>query len=270
MLATPPRLLTIAGSDSGGGAGIQADLKTFAAHGGYGMSVVTAITAQNTCAVTAIHAVPPAVVAAQIDAIFDDIGVDAIKIGMLGDEATVRTVAATLARRLQGLSIPVVVDPVMVAKSGDPLLKDDAVEALRESLLPLATLITPNLPEAARLTGEGDLESEEARRAVAKRLAAAGPAVLIKGGHGGGEEVVDLLYDGATFHRQCHPRIATRATHGTGCTLSSALAARLGAGVPLADAFPQAVEYLRGAMETAFALGKGHGPVNHLYRLSDS
>jgi hydroxymethylpyrimidine/phosphomethylpyrimidine kinase len=277
VLATPPRLLTIAGSDSGGGAGIQADLKTFAAHGAYGMSVVTAVTAQNTRAVTAVHGVPPAVVAAQIHAVFEDIGVDGVKIGMLGDAATVRAVAAALAPHLAvaadcaGRPLPVVLDPVMVAKSGDALLQDDAVEALVDSLLPLATLVTPNLPEAARLTGMSvaELEAEAGRRRAAEHLARTTPAVLIKGGHGGGETVVDLLYDGAHFHRQSHPRITTTATHGTGCTLSSALAVHLAAGVPLAEALTEAVDYLRGAMVAAYAVGSGHGPVNHLYRLSD-
>lgn len=273
----PPRLLTIAGSDSGGGAGIQADLKTFAAHGAYGMSALTAVTAQNTVAVTAVHALPPGMVAAQIDAVFDDIGVDAVKIGMLADAGIVRAVADRLrhygagrAAGEAGSGPPVVLDPVMVAKSGDPLLADDAVDALAGELLPLATLVTPNLPEARRLLGlalaseGGATDSEERRRAMARELASRGPAVLVKGGHGQGEEVVDLLYDGASFHRFANPRIHGRATHGTGCTLSSAIAARLARGVDLATAVERAIAYLRRAMETAFPLGAGHGPVNHL------
>jgi hydroxymethylpyrimidine/phosphomethylpyrimidine kinase len=268
--------LTIAGSDSGGGAGIQADLKTFAAHGAYGMSVVTAVTAQNTVAVTAVHPVPPDVVRAQIDAVFDDLGVDGVKIGMLGDAATVRAVAEALGPHLERLAVPVVLDPVMVSKSGAALLADDAVEALTTDLLPLATLITPNLPEAARLTGRSNLEEapEATLREVALHLAQRTPphtpAVLLKGGHGTGDEVVDLLYDGSEFHRVGRPRIHTTATHGTGCTLSSALACRLAIGTSLADAVPLAVDYLRGAMTAAFAVGAGHGPVDHLYRRKGS
>ncbi|HUF79232.1 MAG TPA: bifunctional hydroxymethylpyrimidine kinase/phosphomethylpyrimidine kinase, partial [Thermoanaerobaculia bacterium] len=190
----PLRLLTIAGSDSGGGAGIQADLKTFAAHGAYGMSAVTAVTAQNTRAVTAVYELPPELVTAQIDAVFDDLGVDGVKIGMLANAAIVRAVARCLRRRLRDAAPPVVLDPVMVAKSGDPLLAADAVEALIEDLLPLATLVTPNLPEAARLTGL-PTAGEGEREVAARSLAASGPAVLLKGGHGEGPEVVDLLVD---------------------------------------------------------------------------
>jgi hydroxymethylpyrimidine/phosphomethylpyrimidine kinase len=273
-----PRLLTIAGSDSGGGAGIQADLKTFAAHGTYGMSAITAVTAQNTVAVTAVHALPPALVAAQIDAVFDDIGVDAVKIGMLANAGIVAAVADRLARHGAGVGggPPVVLDPVMVAKSGDSLLADDAVAVLVEQLLPLATLVTPNLPEARRLLREvagagaevavaaSGRDSEDARAATARRLAAAGPAVLVKGGHGEGDEVVDLLFDGDELHRFAAPRIHSRATHGTGCTLSSAIAARLALGTPLARAVGESIAYLRRAIETAFPLGAGHGPVNHL------
>ena len=265
----PPRLLTIAGSDSGGGAGIQADLKTFAAHGAYGMSVVTAVTAQNTRAVTAVHALPPELVAAQIDAVFEDLGVDAVKIGMLAEASIVHAVAERLrahgagrAGRGAGREVPVVLDPVMVAKSGDPLLAPDAVAALRDELLPIATLATPNLPEAERLSGLSG-RSEPEREAIARRLAARGPAVLVKGGHGEGDEVVDLLVDGETVHRFAGPRIATSATHGTGCTLSSAIAARLAAGEPLAAAVGGAIDYLRRAMTAAPRLGRGHGPVAH-------
>jgi len=274
MAPTPPRLLTIAGSDSGGGAGIQADLKTFAAHGGYGMSVVTAITAQNTVGVTRVHEVPPDVVAAQIDAVFADLGVDAVKIGMLANAAIVRAVAGRLAAHLPAAgSPPVVLDPVMVAKSGDPLLADDAVEALVEELLPLATLVTPNLPEAVRLTGLGGA-SEAERQALARALAARGPAVLIKGGHAGrtddaagdGDEVLDLLLAAGRFHRFRHPRVATTSDHGTGCTLSSAIAARLGAGEALPAAVGGAIDYLQGALLAAYPLGRGRGPVDHLYR----
>src|SRR6185436_10404104 len=230
VVRTPPRLLTIAGSDSGGGAGIQADLKTFAAHGVYGMSVITALTAQNTREVRAVHAAPPDFVAAQIDAVFEDIGVDAVKIGMLADAGLVRAVAGRLRSHLQETRLPIVLDPVMIAKSGAPLLADDAVAALAEELIPLATLVTPNLPELERLTGL-PVASEEERRRAAEALASfadGGPAVLGKGGHAEGPEVVDLLLAEGRWHRFVHPRIETTATHGTGCTLSSAIAARLG------------------------------------------
>jgi hydroxymethylpyrimidine/phosphomethylpyrimidine kinase len=258
------RLLTIAGSDSGGGAGLQADLKTFAAHGAYGMSAVTAVTAQNTVAVTAVHELPPEVVAAQIDAVFGDLGVDGVKIGMLASAPIVRAVAGALERwirrpRVDGRTLPVVLDPVMVAKSGDPLLADDAVEALAAELLPMATVLTPNLPETARLTGL-PVSTREERLAAARELATRGPTVLLKGGHGeGGGELLGSFRN---------PRIATRATHGTGCTLSSALAARLAAGEAPVRAVAGAIEYLRGAMAAAVPLGAGHGPVDHLYALN--
>jgi len=254
---TPPRLLTIAGSDSGGGAGIQADLKTFAAHGAFGMSAITAITAQNTVGVRAVHEVPPEIVAAQIDAVFEDIGVDAVKIGMLASAPIVRAAADRL--RFWKPS-RVVLDPVMVAKSGDALLRDDAVEAVLEELLPLCTIVTPNLPELERMTGL------PAGQAAAEELAKRGPAVLAKGGHGEGEEVVDLLVVGEEIYRFRHPRLSTTSTHGTGCTLSSAIAARLGRGEELPRAVGGAIEYLQGAMKAAYPLGSGHGPVDHFWR----
>jgi hydroxymethylpyrimidine/phosphomethylpyrimidine kinase len=265
----PPRLLTIAGSDSGGGAGIQADLKTFAAHGAYGMSVIAALTAQNTREVRAVHEVPPEMVAAQIDAVLEDLGADAIKIGMLSSAAIVRAVADRLRFHLKGRKIPVVLDPVMVAKSGDRLLREDAVEALRSDLLPLATLVTPNVPELEALTGLA-AGTEEERLAAARSLAARGPAVLAKGGHAEGEEVVDLLLDrDGRVHRFAHPRLHTPSTHGTGCTLSSAIAARLGAGEEMPRAVAGAIDYLAGALAAAYPLGTGdgHGPVNHLFAL---
>lgn len=273
---TPPRLLTVAGSDSGGGAGIQADLKTFAAHGGYGMSAITAITAQNTVAVTAVHPVPAQVVGEQIDAVFSDIGVDAVKIGMLAQAPIVRVVAERLERwgaGTAGSGPPVVLDPVMVAKSGDPLLADDAVDAVVDALLPLATLVTPNLPEARRMLGRDaeEADSDEQRLAMARQLLARGPrAALVKGGHGEGDEVVDLLCVAAgdgekpAMHRFSNARIDTPSTHGTGCTLSSAIAARLAFGHDLPAAVEGAIGYLRRAMRAAFPLGSGHGPVNHL------
>ncbi len=269
----PLRLLTIAGSDSGGGAGIQADLKTFAAHGAYGMSAVTAVTAQNTREVTAVHEIPAEVVTAQIDAVFEDLGVDGVKIGMLSSAPVARAVAGCLERwagRLPGGLPPVVLDPVMVAKSGDALLADDAVETLAAELLPLASLVTPNLPEAARLTGL-PVGTREERLAAARALAARGPAVLLKGGHGEGDEVEDLLVTAASGEPPRsfrNARITSRATHGTGCTLSSAIAVRLAAGEALAPAVAGAIEYLRGAIEAARPLGRGHAPVDHLYTMS--
>ncbi len=262
----PPRVLTIAGSDSGGGAGIQADLKTFAAHGVYGMSAVTAVTAQNTREVTAVEELSPELVAAQIDAVLDDIGADAVKIGMLSSAAIVRAVASRLAHWRPP---HVVLDPVMVSKSGAPLLRDDAVEALEQELLPLADLVTPNLPEAERLTGVaiGDDPSGEAMLEAARALAERGPAVLIKGGHGRGDEVLDLLLDSGGPRRFVHPRFSSTSTHGTGCTLSSAIAARLAAGEDLRASVRGAVDYLHGAIGAAYLLGSGHGPVHHLYRV---
>ena len=261
-----PRLLTIAGSDSGGGAGLQADLKTFAAHGGYGMSAVTAVTAQNTREVRAVLEMPPEMVAAQIDAVLEDLGADAVKIGMLASAALVRTVADRLRAHLSGTGVPIVLDPVMVAKSGDRLLREDAIEALKSELLPLATVVTPNVPELEALTGLAVADEGERSRAAAA-LAVPGRAVLAKGGHAEGDEVVDLLLTEGRVHRFAHPRLHTRATHGTGCTLSSAIAARLGAGEDLPRAVQGAIEYLQGAMAAAYPLGSGngHGPVDHFY-----
>jgi hydroxymethylpyrimidine/phosphomethylpyrimidine kinase len=263
---TPPRLLTIAGSDSGGGAGIQADLKTFAAHGVYGMSVITALTAQNTREVRAVHEVPPEMVAAQIDAVLEDIGADAIKIGMLASAPIVRAVADRL--RFWSLDIPIVLDPVMVAKSGDALLRDDAVEAILDDLLPLCTLVTPNLPELARMTSL-PVGTEEERRTAAESLAREDTiAVLAKGGHAEADEVVDLLWEGGRLHRFSGQRLDARSSHGTGCTLSSAIAARLACGEPMppmARAVEGAIAWLRGALAAAYPLGSGNGPVDHLY-----
>ena len=258
-------MLTIAGSDSGGGAGIQADLKTFAAHGVYGMSAVTAVTAQNTCGVTAIETMPPSVVAAQIDAVFDDVDVDAVKIGMLSSAAIVRTVAERLAAHQPRV---VVLDPVMVAKSGDHLLHQEAVMALSDDLLPLATVVTPNLPEAERLSGL-PIDTLEQRLVAARRIAESGPAVLLKGGHGEGDEVVDLLFAAGEVRRFTHRRIDTMSTHGTGCTLSAAIAARLAGGEDLAAAASGAIDYLQRAIAAAFPLGRGHGPVNHFVETTE-
>lgn len=258
--------LTIAGSDSGGGAGVQADLKSFAALGVYGASVITAVTAQNTRAVTAIHPVPVEVVTAQIAAVLEDLAPVAIKIGMLGDAALIAAVAAALAD-YRG---PVVLDPVMVAKSGAQLLPDAATTALRRHLLPRATLLTPNLPEAARLLGVPEAADEAAQRAQGRALRALGPqAVLMKGGHATGPDCVDWLIEagGETCLRA--PRIATRNTHGTGCSLSSAIAAGLARGLPLPEAVARAQSWLHGAIAAAdrLAVGQGHGPVHHFHEV---
>jgi hydroxymethylpyrimidine/phosphomethylpyrimidine kinase len=265
-MASTPRLLTIAGSDSGGGAGIQADLKTFAAHGAFGMSAIVALTAQNTREVRSVHGAPAEFVARQIDAVFEDLGVDGVKIGMLATPELVRTVADRLRAHARP-DLPIVLDPVMIAKSGARLLAEEAVAALREELLPLATLATPNLPELASLTGR-PVETEPERLAAAAEIGALGPAVLVKGGHAEGEELVDLLWTAGAVHRFTHPRIATTSTHGTGCTLSSAIAARLARGEKLDVAVGGAIDYLRGAIRAAHPLGQGAGPVDHLYRFA--
>jgi hydroxymethylpyrimidine/phosphomethylpyrimidine kinase len=254
--------MTIAGSDSGGGAGIQADLKTFAALGVYGTSALTAVTAQNTLGVTAVHEIPPEVVAAQIDAIVSDIGADAVKTGMLASAPIIEVVAAKLRQyRLPNL----VVDPVMAAKSGDRLLRPEAVAALRELLLPLATVVTPNLPEAEILVGR-PLPDGEAVRDAAREIVALGPrAVVMKGGHAAGDIVVDVLFDGVNFREYAAPRVDTRSTHGTGCTFASAIAAGLAQGLGLEEAVAQAKEYVTAALRNAKPIGGGHGPVHHFY-----
>lgn len=257
--------LTIAGSDSGGGAGIQADLKTFSARGVYGASVVTALTAQNTRGVQGIHDVPPDFVAAQIDSVLSDLKVGAVKIGMLSKPSVIEAVAAGLARH--GMT-RIVLDPVMVAASGDKLLSDDAIETLRTVLLPRALVVTPNLPEAAALLDEPVAEDEDAMRAQGERLLALGPrSVLIKGGHASGPESADLLVEAHGVTRLSAVRVATRNTHGTGCTLSAAIAAELAKGASLADAVGTAKAYLSSALAAADTLeiGSGHGPVHHFH-----
>ncbi len=262
-MAGVPRLLTIAGSDSGGGAGIQADLKTFSALGGYGMSVLTAITAQNTLGVTAVHELPVDAVLAQMDAIVSDIGVDATKTGMLANADLVRAVADRVRR---GGLPRLVVDPVMVAKGGDRLLREDAVSAVREALLPLATVVTPNLPEAEVLL-ERRIESRDDMRAAARALVALGArAAVVKGGHAPGDDVVDVLFDGEAIHELRAPRIETTSTHGTGCTFASAIAAYLGHGCTLVEAVERAKRYLWEAINAAYPVGHGHGPVHHFWR----
>jgi len=270
------RVLSIAGSDSGGGAGIQADLKTFAALGCFGMTAVTALTAQNTRGVSGIHAVPAAFLAAQIDAVAGDIGVDAVKIGMLHAPDIVRAVAAAIARH----ALPnVVLDPVMVATSGDRLIESDTVAVLVRELFPRAALVTPNLDEAALLLGR-TIDGVEALDAAADRLLALGArAVLLKGGHLPGEQVVDLLVrDDGLRRRFESPRIHSRNLHGTGCTLSSAIAAQLALGAALPDAVARARDYVLGALAAGAEVrtGSGHGPLNHgfapvpMHRLQDS
>lgn len=262
-----PVALTIAGSDSGGGAGIQADLKTFAANEVFGTSVITALTAQNTQGVSAIHDVPLVFIAAEMEAIFSDFEVAAVKIGMLSRAETIRLIASELRRR--GAK-HIVLDPVMVATSGDRLLQDDAVAALRTELMPLAEIVTPNLHEAAALTGKPLARDEREMEAQARDIVAFGPrAVLIKGGHGTSDEAVDLLVDSSgAVTRVSAKRIATENTHGTGCTLSSAIAANLAKGMELAAAVRVAKDYVTGAIAAADTLkvGHGHGPLNHFYK----
>lgn len=261
------RVLTIAGSDSGGGAGIQADLKTIAANRCYGMSVITALTAQNTLGVTAIHAVPVDFVAAQMDAVLSDIGADAVKIGMLFSPELIRTVADGL-RRYKAKNI--VLDPVMVAQSGDKLLQDEAVAALKEHLIPLADLITPNLPEASVLL-DREILTEEDLAAAAVDLAALGAGnVLIKGGHLESENSDDCLYLGAEGRlvTLAGERVVTRNNHGTGCTLSSAIAAYLARGEDMETAVRLGKDYIAGAIQAgaAYEIGHGNGPVHHFFR----
>ena len=260
-----PHLLSIAGSDPSGGAGIQADLKTFSALGCYGMAALTALTAQNTRGVTSVHVPPPEFLAAQLDAIFADIRVDAVKIGMLATGDMVRTVARCLAAHP---GIPVVLDPVLVATSGDSLGSPDVVDAIVSHLLPLATVVTPNLPEAARLSGLDAILDEDAMREAAAQIQGRGArAVLVKGGHLGVGEAVDLLSEGAEIHFFHAPRIETTNTHGTGCTLSSAIACYLAKGLALADAVDAAKSYLTAAIAESASLdvGHGHGPVHHFH-----
>ncbi|SOD64571.1 hydroxymethylpyrimidine/phosphomethylpyrimidine kinase [Streptomyces zhaozhouensis] len=262
-MPTPPRVLTVAGSDSGGGAGIQADLKTMLALGTHGMSVVTAVTAQNSLGVDGFWELPPEAVRAQFRAVVDDIGVGAVKTGMLAGAELVETVAALLS----DVDAPVVVDPVGVSKHGDALLAPEALEVVRGRLLPVATLVTPNLAEVAQLTGARVADASDLPRA-AEALLALGPRwVLVKGGHLPGD-AVDLLTDGTDTHLLRAPRHDNRHTHGTGCTLASAIAARLAHGDALPEAVAAAKEYVTGAIAAGFPLGAGIGPVHHGYRIA--
>lgn len=254
------RVLIVAGSDCGGGAGIQADIKTVTALGGYAMTAITALTAQNTIGVTGIHVPPPEFVAEQMRACLDDIGADAVKTGMLHDAATIMAVADNL----EGLDAPIVVDPVMVAKGGAELLQTDAVAALKARLLPMARLLTPNIPEAEALGGIS-IDNREAAGRAAAALSGMGPkAVLIKGGHMPGDTITDLLFEGGNLVEEfASPRIDTPHTHGTGCTLASAIATGLAQGQGLTEAVARARDYVVEAIRTAPGYGSGHGPLNH-------
>ena len=261
-----PIALTIAGSDSGGGAGIQADLKTFSALGAYGASVITAVTAQNTLAVSAVHDLPCDIVQAQLISVLDDLDVTAIKIGMLCSAEIIQVICEILA----GTQIPVVLDPVMVAKSGASLLQTNAIESLKTSLLPLATVLTPNLPEAAMLLQTNAAANESEMQRQGEALAGMGAkAVVMKGGHAGGDDCVDLLITpDAAVSRFCARRVATNNTHGTGCTLSAAITAYLASGKSLLESVSLAHDFLQQAILGAdqLQIGRGHGPVHHFHR----
>jgi hydroxymethylpyrimidine/phosphomethylpyrimidine kinase len=259
------KAMTIAGSDSGGGAGIQADLKTFAALGVYGTSAITAITAQNTLGVRAVLELPPELVAAQIDAIMSDIGADAAKTGMLANAAIIQTVAAKVVEhRIDRL----VVDPVMVAKSGDPLLRPEAVEALKSEIVPLATVITPNAREAEVLCGHPIDTGDDARAAARLIHAMGAKIVVVKGGHLRGD-ATDLVFDGREFVELWAPRIDTPNTHGTGCTFASAIAAGLAKGLAPLEAIRRAKDYITEALRRSYSVGRGHSPVNHFWAYED-
>jgi hydroxymethylpyrimidine/phosphomethylpyrimidine kinase len=255
------RILTIAGSDSGGGAGIEADIKTISALGGYACTAITAVTAQNTLGVKAVHTLPADFVKLCIETVLADIGADAIKLGMLANESIIRAVAAALPA-----APPLVLDPVMVATSGAVLLEDGAIAALRAELLPRATIITPNLPETAKLTGLPVASAAERIAAGQALLAMGARAALVKGGHGEGEMLTDYLVTPEGVEAISLPRLHSTSTHGTGCTMASAIATGLAQGMPLAAAAWRARHYLQEAIRTAPGFGKGHGPVNHLAR----
>ncbi len=259
-----PKAMTIAGSDSGAGAGIQADLKTFAAHGVYGTSVVTAITAQNTRAVLAVAEVPEEVVAPQIDAVLEDIGTDATKTGMLSSRAIIETVVD----RIEAWGVDkLVVDPVMVAKSGDRLLQVDAIAALRDRLLPLALVTTPNIPEAEVLSGRTITDAKQLKEA-AKAIASFGPRfVVIKGGHRD-DSPIDLLFDGMYFLEFASERVQTANTHGTGCTYSAAITAQLARGIEPIEAVNEAKRFVTEALRASYSVGDGHSPVNHFFGIT--
>ena len=260
------RVLIVAGSDSGGGAGIQADIKTVTALGGFAMTAVTALTAQNTEGVFAIHEVPPGFVAQQMRVVLSDIGADCIKIGMLHRPEIIEAVAAVLVAEAAG--VPVVVDPVMVAKGGAALLAPEAMNCLKERMVPCAAVLTPNLPEAEAMSGISIADRDDMERVGAALLALGPDAVLLKGGHLEGEVVTDLLFAEGGTQAFEGPRIATTSTHGTGCTLASAVAASLTQGIGMGQAVARARDYVRRAIETAPGLGRGHGPLNHAHAVT--
>jgi hydroxymethylpyrimidine/phosphomethylpyrimidine kinase len=265
-----PRAMTVAGSDSGGGAGIQADLKTFMNFNVYGATAITAITVQNTLGVSDVFMLPPAAVAAQIDAVAVDIGLDAAKTGMLGTREIIEAVAERI--KYHDLA-RLVVDPVMVSTSGHRLLQEDAIKSYRDKMLPLSLVITPNLYEGEILSGMKINTLEELREAARRILDLGAQWVLLKGGHrqfdGGGAVVTDLLFDGRIFEEISNPRIDTTSTHGTGCTLSAAITAGLALGLSVPDAVRRAAAFTNGAIKTAVPVGGGHGPVNHRYKIGD-
>lgn len=257
------RVLIVAGSDSGGGAGIQADIKTVTALGAYAMTAISALTAQDTTGVAGVIGVEPAFIAQQMEMVLADIGADAVKTGMLHNGAVIETVSDILAAK--AADVPLVVDPVMFAKGGHALLEPEAMDALKSRLLPLAAVITPNVPEAEAIAG-GTIRTVQDMRAAAEAIVALGPrAVLLKGGHMEGETVTDILCDGAGIEEMSHPRIDTRHTHGTGCTLASAIAAGLAQGLDLSAAARRARAYVLEAIRTAPGFGQGHGPLNHAH-----
>lgn len=262
MTDTPPRALTIAGSDSGGGAGIEADLKTFTALNVFGTVALTSVTAQNTLGVDAIHDMPSEIVAQQIDSVLTDIGTDAVKSGMLSNADCIRAVAERI--RTYGIE-NYVLDPVMVSESGSRLLNADAEAVLAEELVPLASVVTPNIFEAEALTGVAVATEDEMRRAGEAIHRKGCAYVLMKGGHLDGNEAVDLLFDGAVWRRYAAPRVATKNTHGTGCTYSAAIAAYLARGHDMPDAVERAKRYVTRALESGFDLGAGPGPLNHFW-----
>lgn len=265
--------LTIAGSDSGGGAGIQADIKAMQANGVFAASVIAAVTAQNTVAVTAAYELPLDLIEAQLDAVFDDLRIDAVKTGMLSSTEIIELVAGKLRERLggEGPPRPLVVDPVMISKSGYALLKEEAVEAMREQLLPLATLVTPNAHEAAHLTGREVRTVDDAREAARRLHELGAGAVLVKGGHlEGAAEAVDVLFDGRGFHTFSGPRLETKHTHGTGCTYASAIAANLAKGYRLREAIARSKRYVTEAIRHGLSIGAGHGPTHHFYFMEEA
>ena len=257
------KALTIAGSDPSGGVGVQADLKTMSALGVYGMSVIVSVVAENTARVISVEDISPRVISDQIDAVFEDIFPDAVKVGMLSSEEVMRTVAAKLAEyRPQHI----VIDPVMYAKNGAPLMQEDAIDSLISLIVPVATVLTPNIPEAEKITGMRISTIDDMKKAGEKIVSMGAKAALVKGGHYIGD-ASDVLFDGSDFHIYTTKRINTKNTHGTGCTLSSAIASNLALGYPLPESIKRAKDYVTGAIEHALDIGKGNGPTNHFYAL---